>query len=46
MALDIEITCKPLKTAEEAYAIFQGIELTKQQRTGSGNKPFKRKSKQ
>ena len=43
MAMDIEITVKPLKTPDEAEAIFNSIELTKQQRTGSGNKPFKRK---
>lgn len=32
-----------LKTKEEIETIFQNTELTKNQRTGSGNKPFKRK---
>jgi hypothetical protein len=43
LAFDLEVTCKPLMTPREAQAIFQSIQLTKQQRTGSGNKPFKRK---
>ena len=45
LAFDFEITVKPRKTYDEVTVEFDKIPLTKNQRTGSGNKPYKRKKK-
>lgn len=45
LAMDIEITVQPRKSYDEVTVEFEKIPLTKNQRTGSGNKPFKRKGR-